>query len=260
VRQLQNSINDVRVATPCSAEWDKMLGDERIRHCTLCSLNVYNLSEMSGDEIHALLVSTEGRVCGKLYRRADGTMLTRDCPSAIRAMGQQISRLSTLAIATLFSFSAFAWGGSTCAKPRVKKDGSKVTLEIDRSIAQERAMFTGVVRDEAGDPLPGASIELLEEAVQRKLATVTDANGAFTIGAADDGLYQATVRFDGFKSAVIEHLALKRHEATRAQVTMRLDSITVMMGALAVDPLITNQPLSTTFSQELVNKLPISPP
>ena len=51
-----------------------------MRHCTLCDLNVYNFAELTREEIRALLTS-EGRVCGRLYRRADGTLLTRDCPS-----------------------------------------------------------------------------------------------------------------------------------------------------------------------------------
>ena len=28
-----------------------MAGDERVRHCTLCSLNVYNFAEMTRDEV-----------------------------------------------------------------------------------------------------------------------------------------------------------------------------------------------------------------
>jgi hypothetical protein len=57
-----------------------MAGDERVRHCTLCSLNVYNFAEMTREEVRELLARTEGRVCARLYRRAGGTVLTRDCP------------------------------------------------------------------------------------------------------------------------------------------------------------------------------------
>src|SRR5580765_7666474 len=119
----------LRIAVPCQASWEGMAGDERVRHCTLCSLNVYNFAEMTRDEVRELLVRTEGRVCARLYRRADGTVLTRDCPTGLRAMRQRASRVAAALIAALLSLPAMAFGGPTC-KPRLKTRGSKVTLEI----------------------------------------------------------------------------------------------------------------------------------
>src|SRR5437763_488881 len=47
----QDPIESLRIATPCQASWQRMAGDERVRHCTLCSLNVYNFAEMTRDEV-----------------------------------------------------------------------------------------------------------------------------------------------------------------------------------------------------------------
>ena len=35
-------LQDIRIASPCPADWDKMVGDERVRHCSECNFNVYN--------------------------------------------------------------------------------------------------------------------------------------------------------------------------------------------------------------------------
>jgi hypothetical protein len=35
---------------------------------------------MTAAEVSALIVETEGRLCARIYRRADGTVLTSDCP------------------------------------------------------------------------------------------------------------------------------------------------------------------------------------
>ena len=40
-------LRNVKVASPCPADWDRMIGDERVRFCGQCELNVYNLSAMS---------------------------------------------------------------------------------------------------------------------------------------------------------------------------------------------------------------------
>lgn len=69
-----------RVASPCNVSWDDMVGSDRIRHCGKCDKNVYNVAFMTRDEAEALLREAEGRVCMRLYRRADGTVLTSDCP------------------------------------------------------------------------------------------------------------------------------------------------------------------------------------
>lgn len=69
----------VEVARPCPAKWSRMEGDERVRFCSQCQLNVYNLSGMTADEGKRLIQEAEGRICVRYLMRRDGTVLTRDC-------------------------------------------------------------------------------------------------------------------------------------------------------------------------------------
>ncbi len=77
-------LDDVKVASPCNASWDDMIGDERVRFCGSCQKDVYNLSAMPRDDAERLLAEREGSICVRLYRRADGTVLTSDCPVGVR--------------------------------------------------------------------------------------------------------------------------------------------------------------------------------
>ena len=77
-------LDNIKVAAPCAAEWSKMSGDDRVRHCGDCDKRVYNLSAMTRDEAQALLVEHEGRLCVRYYKRHDGTILTADCPVGTR--------------------------------------------------------------------------------------------------------------------------------------------------------------------------------
>ncbi len=70
----------IDVAAPCAVPWAAMDGDDRVRFCSECRLNVYDLSDMSREEAQAFVAGAEGRVCVTFYRRADGTVLTADCP------------------------------------------------------------------------------------------------------------------------------------------------------------------------------------
>lgn len=78
-------LDRVRIASPCPVRWDDMRGDDRKRFCDQCRLNVYNLSAMTREEAAGLVLSAEGRLCAGFFRRADGTILTRDCPVGLRA-------------------------------------------------------------------------------------------------------------------------------------------------------------------------------
>ncbi|HWE30360.1 MAG TPA: hypothetical protein VHB97_20280 [Polyangia bacterium] len=77
-------LENIRIATPCAADWDDMRGDDRVRFCGKCDKNVYNLSAMTRDEGEALVREKEGRLCVRLYQRADGTVITNDCPVGVR--------------------------------------------------------------------------------------------------------------------------------------------------------------------------------
>lgn len=70
---------NVRIASPCSARWGHMAGDERARFCAECSKHVYNLSAMTAEAAAALIREKEGQLCARFYKRADGTVLTADC-------------------------------------------------------------------------------------------------------------------------------------------------------------------------------------
>ncbi|WP_428266497.1 hypothetical protein [Haliangium sp.] len=74
-------LGQVRVASPCHERWDDMSGDERVRHCQRCDKDVYDLSALTEAQAEALLREhLGGSLCVRFYRRADGTVMTSDCP------------------------------------------------------------------------------------------------------------------------------------------------------------------------------------
>jgi hypothetical protein len=72
-------VDEMRVASPCQANWEKMPGDDRVRSCPECSRSVYNIAAMTSEEVAALIAAGEGWPCVRVSRRADETVLTVDC-------------------------------------------------------------------------------------------------------------------------------------------------------------------------------------
>lgn len=99
------TLDIIQIASPCSASWDNMRGDELVRFCSDCKLNVYNISDMTREEATSLIQRNEGGLCGRFYRRADGTILTRDCPVGVWEVRKRLARV-VAAAAALVAFLA----------------------------------------------------------------------------------------------------------------------------------------------------------
>jgi len=157
-------LDRVRVAAPCSADWKEMRGDERVRFCERCSLNVYNLSAMTRREAERLVVRSEGQLCVRFYRRADGTTLTRNCPVGLRALKRRVSRVASAVAAATFSFFT-GWGLS----PQTNNIDAVTTGEAIRVDAPSAPDWKPVSSDWESDELAvvagGASIEPVAELI-----------------------------------------------------------------------------------------------
>ena len=96
----QSLLNQVWVASPCSARWEDMQGDDRARFCARCRKHVFDFSAMTHEEAEALIRAKEGRLCGRYYRRRDGRVLTTDCPTGRERRRNRLARLCGLLFAT----------------------------------------------------------------------------------------------------------------------------------------------------------------
>ncbi len=137
-----NPLNHIKIASPCSANWDEMLGDKRQRFCTECKLNVYNLSEMTQREAEKFLFEAEGRVCVRLYKRTDGTVITQDCPIGWAAIKRRVSRVATASFSLIVGFF-----GGLFAVSQTPFDNSKLIEDV----SLEKETFQEIVAGEMNE-------------------------------------------------------------------------------------------------------------
>lgn len=82
-------VQQIRIASPCHVSWNQMEGDDKRRFCFQCRKHVHDLSKHSTEEIELLL--KEAPVCGRVWRRLDGTILTSDCSVGARKRRDRIN-------------------------------------------------------------------------------------------------------------------------------------------------------------------------
>jgi hypothetical protein len=156
-------LNNLRIATPCRASWDAMQGDDRIRFCDSCSKQVYNISGLTADAAVALIRESEGRLCVRLYRRKDGTVLTADCPLGLRyALRRRLVRLATAGVIVFATLRSGIWLFAGPG-PRVQippmPTGSGVTFSdladwAARAVGIKRPSVSRVIVGRIGPPAP----------------------------------------------------------------------------------------------------------
>ena len=102
--RFDSPLDNVRVAAPCGADWEQMIGKERARFCGHCNLNVYNLSSMTKSEAESFIARNEGSVCVRFYRRRDGSIITDNCPVGLLAIRRRMSYIARAVASTALSF------------------------------------------------------------------------------------------------------------------------------------------------------------
>ena len=184
------NLTNIRIASPCPADWEKMVGDERVRHCAECNLNVYNLSAMTERQVQELIAGSRGkRLCTRFYRRADGTVLTQDCPWSLRALTRKVSRLAATVLTAIM--------GVTVAMARNKP--RPASCECSQSQQRDSGIKL-VVMDQHGAMIPKAEIQLQKKLGKETINAVTGSAGEWRESGIAAGKYQIIVKSSGFRT------------------------------------------------------------
>jgi hypothetical protein len=197
-----------------------MRGDNRVRYCEECKLNVYNFSAMTSRQIDALIEQHEGRLCGRFYQRSDGTMLAKNCPTGFRAAVIRASGFATAALSTLLSLVPTGVAQSNHTKESVSKteEGPAVLfLEVD---------------DAAGAVIPKAQVTIKNKAARIKLTQQTNDEGQIKIPDLPKGKYKISIAAPGFKTKTIIHVA--GSDGSLRKVILDVGTTYVTVGVVAV--------------------------
>jgi hypothetical protein len=124
-----NPLDNIQIASPCPADWNQMFGDERKRFCGDCKLNVYNLSDMTRHEAENLIMSSEGRLCVRFFRRADGTIITKNCPVGWAAVKRRAARVATAVFSVIAGFITGIFGYTMLKKETPQHTMGDITIQ-----------------------------------------------------------------------------------------------------------------------------------
>lgn len=228
-------LHRLKIAAPCSEEWDSMSGNEQVRFCSHCDLSVHNLTTMTSLEALALVSKSEGRLCVRYYRRPDGMIQT--ATENLYNIKRRASRLAAGAFTATLSLCS----GVHAQSPATVEPSAVVHIETGGERQQDArpdkqsdlgGMLTGAITDMNGAVIPGAKITLVDEKTGAQQAAATDEEGIFRFQSLPLGVY--TLKAESEYFAMKQTTGVFLAAGGERRVDMSLEVTGTFMGIMVV--------------------------
>src|SRR5688572_19140428 len=227
----QDPLQRLAVTSPCTQDWDSMIGNDRVRFCEHCKLHVHNISEMTRAEALRLAHRSHGRLCVRYYSTTQNPIATRTPGSRrLHQIGRRVSRLASGAFSATMSVSA------VFAEPAPTVDGNNAVvtqLMHTQNFIAIGGSVTGTVVDPNEAVVPGASVVLTNVQTQSEIIGTTNDAGEFRFDGLAEGYYSLKVTSPGF--VTFERTVLHVDGAQGVDVKVPLTvQVTALAGVVAV--------------------------
>ena len=133
-------------------------------------------------------------------------------------------------------------------------------LAIAAHAQSTHATLSGIVVDSAGEVIPGANIEILNEATGVRYSGKTNEAGIYAVTILPPGQYRVQVSKAGFKTLIKPGITLRVEGAAALNFTLPVgaasESVTVEAGAPQINT--TDGSVSTVIDREFVANMPLN--
>lgn len=231
----KDTLDSININSPCTADWDEMIGNDQVRFCRHCNLSVHDLSAMTRREAMRLIIKSKGKLCARYVRRPDGRVQTTDLVlHQISAVKRRVSRLAAGAFTAALSISASV---AAAAPALAQTTGEAVAsaqmvqgrLKINHGPG---AMLSGTITDPNGAVVAGATARLINEMSQFEQTTTTDDEGVYLFQGVEEGSYTLRIEAAGFAYKAISNITLRAGDEQSMDETLSIGEI--MGGAMII--------------------------
>jgi hypothetical protein len=222
----RNDLIQLRIASPCSVEWDAMIGNDRVRFCEHCRLSVHHVDSLNRKQLRRLIARSHGRVCVN-YTRPN---IHANTSPILHKIGRRTSALAAGAFSATLGISA----ATAATQPNFRRpsfaDPVVATAVFPKQFS---SMGTGALRGRVVDPqdavIANASVSLTPAETSVKRSTTTNDNGEFSFEGLEPGTYTLQVEMPGFATAQVTNIIVKADGDTQVDQTLPMTPLTVKL-------------------------------
>ena len=218
----KNFLSNLTVSSPCTADWNSMVGNDQVRFCEHCSLQVHNLSLMTRNQAQRLVARSNGRLCVRYHQDSAGKPLTSPVRQKLHRINRRVSRIAAGAFtATLSITSAVAQNStSSLAGNLNQSQATQPNPRWDRA-----SSIAGTIKDQNGAVIPNATISLSNQESQVVLYASTGFDGQFKVDNLKEGFYRLRLEAPGFAPDEAGGVYVRANEESRIDRTLSVATI-----------------------------------
>lgn len=196
-------IDAVKVEVPCSEDWEKMHGNDRVRFCSHCAKDVKNLSAVTRKEAARLVRSSDGNICIRYIKNP----VTQQ-PLFAEQLLQITRRTPGFAAGLMTASLALSTMTYSQSEPPTPEPDAPVTTSQDSGREQDEpaaedpettadptlGSIEGIILDPSGKPVPDVSLMIMGSGPNDHIEyETTDAEGRYRFKELEAGTYSLRI-------------------------------------------------------------------
>jgi hypothetical protein len=201
-----------------------MIGNDRIRFCEHCNLNVNDLSQLTPKRVRRLVTKSNGRLCIRYKKRPDGSPIIKAVPAKLHSIGRRVSKLAAGAFTATLSLSSV---GAHSAPGNLRHENVPASQHIGSHLEPLTfgSSIKGKVTDPSGALIQGAGITLGTAETSYLSGTTTDAAGEYRFDGLQPGTYSLTIEAIGFTKNENITVTLSENETETIDSSLQVAAI-----------------------------------
>ena len=217
-------VKQFEITSPCTEDWDAMIGNDQIRFCSHCQRSVHDLSQLNRKQIRHLISKSKGHLC--VRHSAVNPRPAATPARVLYKIGRRTSMIAASAFSASLSISSAM--AANIQKPdygEYLRDDSCVMYSTIINATGATAALYGMVFDPAGAAIPGASITITNVEHHEVVMAYTDGAGQYRLSGLQPGIYNLKVEAPGFAPGHVPLITLRENDNNRVDQTLSIAQI-----------------------------------
>src|SRR5689334_2035337 len=217
-------IQQLRIASPCSVDWDSMIGNDRVRFCEHCHLSVHHVDSLNRKQLRRLIARSHGRLC---VNYTGANVRPELAFPILHKIGRRTSAVAAGAFSATLSIST-----ATAATQSSFRRPSFTDAVVSAAALNEHFATggTGTLRGHIFDPnnavITFATVTLTNVETSKQLNTGTSSDGEYRFEGLQPGTYALKIDAQGFATQQVSNIVIKADDDSRMDQTLSIAEVT----------------------------------
>lgn len=228
----KSKLDQLKVVTPCSSSWEQMTGNRQKRFCSECNKNVFDFSQMTRNQVEAVVSAHKGQLCGRILRDASGSLVTLEPTPLATISSRRVSPALSAAVAVMIGISLPMQTTVALASPfEASADKEAGRKRTPKPLGSGDVTFAGTTITPQSQPIPDATVKLISSLGEER-QTKSSTDGEFLFAQIPAGVYLLLIEAEGFTTYLSHNLTFDAGSKEQMDVVVQPDQRSFIAGGI----------------------------